>query len=192
LAKELAKLQELIANLIRRQAGHNVDNLAIQDTDPAKKLITDDLLAKAERLRDKMPPKPDVGSLGNFQITTEKNTRDVSKTAEEMPKGGADIAATLTKAAGFMERAIVNIKETKLPDAYDPSQVKALTSLEEAKWKTDAILNEINKQMEDANKETIRAAYEKIKAEQELIIPRRPRSMRRRVCRTELSGAKWP
>jgi len=169
LAKELAKLQELIANLIRRQAGHNVDNLAIQDTDPAKKLITDDLLAKAERLRDKMPPKPDVGSLGNFQITTEKNTRDVSKTAEEMPKGGADIAATLTKAAGFMERAIVNIKETKLPEAFDPSQVKALTSLEEAKWKTDAILNEINKQMEDANKETIRAAYEKIKAEQELI-----------------------
>ena len=47
---------------------------------------------------------------------------------------------------------------------YDPSQVKALTSLEEAKWKTDAILNEINKQMEDANKETIRAAYEKIKS----------------------------
>ena len=169
LAKELAKLQELIANLIRRQAGHNVDNLAIQGNEPALKLITDELLAKAERLRDKMPPKPDVGSLGNFQITTEKNTRDVSKTAEEMPKGGADIAATLTKAAGFMERAIVNIKETKLPEAYDPSQVKALTSLEEAKWKTDAILNEINKQMEDANKETIRAAYEKIKAEQELI-----------------------
>src|SRR4051812_45731401 len=168
LAKELAKLQELIANLIRRQAGHNVDNLAIQGNEPATKLITDDLLAKAERVRDKMP-KSDVGSLGNFQITTEKNTRDVSKTAEEMPKGGADIAATLTKAAGFMERAIVNIKETKLPEAYDPSQVKALTSLEEAKWKTDAILNEINKQMEDANKETIRAAYEKIKAEQELI-----------------------
>src|SRR6266850_333948 len=169
LAKELAKLQELIANLIRRQAGHNVDNLAIQGNEPAVKLITDELLAKAERLRDKMPAKPDVGSLGNFQITTEKNTRDVSKTAEEMPKGGADIAATLTKAAGFMERAIVNIKETKLPEAYDPSQVKALTSLEEAKWKTDAILNEINKQMEDANKETIRAAYEKIKAEQEII-----------------------
>jgi hypothetical protein len=169
LAKELTKLQELIANLIRRQAGHNVDNLAIQGTEPATKLITDDLLAKAERLRDKMPPKPDVGSLGNFQITTEKNTRDVSKSAEELPKGGADIAATLTKAAGFMERAIVNIKETKLPEAFDPSQVKALTSLEEAKWKTDAILAEINKQMEDANKETIRAAYEKIKAEQELI-----------------------
>jgi hypothetical protein len=169
LAKELAKLQELIANLIRRQAGHNVDNLSIQGLEPALKLITDELLAKAERIRDKMPPKPDVGSLGNFQITTEKNTRDVSKTAEEMPKGGADIAATLSKAAGFMERAIVNIKETKLPDAYDPSQVKALTSLEEAKWKTDAILNEVNKQMEDANKETIRAAYEKIKAEQELI-----------------------
>jgi hypothetical protein len=169
LAKELAKLQELIANLIRRQAGHNIDNLAIQGNEPAVKLITDDLLAKAERVRDKMPPKPDAGSLGNFQITTEKNTRDVSKTAEEMPKSGAEIAATLTKAAGFMERAIVNIKETKLPEAYDPSQVKALTSLEEAKWKADAVLNEINKQMEDANKETIRAAYEKIKAEQELI-----------------------
>ena len=88
LAKELAKLQDLIANLIRRQAGHNIDNLAIQGNEPATKLITDELLAKAERVRDKMPPKPDAGSLGNFQITTEKNTRDVSKSAEELPKGG--------------------------------------------------------------------------------------------------------
>ena len=43
-----------------------------------------------------------------------------------------------------MERAIVNITEIKLPEAFDPSQVKALTSLEEAKWKTDAMLAEIN------------------------------------------------
>src|SRR5207249_11744399 len=60
LAKELAKLQELIANLIRRQAGHNVDNLAIQNTPATLKLITDELVDKADRIRDKMPPKPDA------------------------------------------------------------------------------------------------------------------------------------
>jgi hypothetical protein len=169
LAKDLAKLQELIANLIRRQAGHNIDNLFIQGTAATLKQISDDLLAKAERLRDKMPLKPEVPALGNFQITTEKNTRDVSKTAEDLPKGGADIAATLTKAAGLMERAIVSLKETKLPEAYDPSQVKALAALEDAKAKTDAALAEIQKQMEEADKESIRQAYVKIKTEQEKI-----------------------
>ena len=169
LAKELAKLQELIANLIRRQAGHNIDNLRIQDVAGALKQITDELVGKAERARDKMPPKPEPPQLANSQAQTERNGRDVSKTAEEMKKGGTEIAAALTKAAGFMERAIVSIKEANLPEAYDPSQVKALGSLEEAKQKTDEAAAEVQKQMEEANRETIRQAYEKIKAEQEKI-----------------------
>src|SRR5688572_13452408 len=168
LAKELAKLQELIANLVRRQAGHNIDNLLNQGGDKVQ-LVTDELAAKAERVKDNMPPKPEVPQLSNFQGQTERNTRDVSKTAEEMQKGGSEIAGMLIKAAGLMERAVVSLKETKLPEAYDPSQVRALATLDEAKQKTDEMLAEIQKQMEEANKDTIRQAYEKIKAEQEEI-----------------------
>lgn len=169
LNKELAKLQELIDNLIRRQAGHNIDNLRLQDKPDQLKLITDELLTKAQRVRDKMPAKPEMRQLDNSQALTERNTRDVSKTAEEVPKTGAEIAAILTKAAGFMERAIVSIKEAQLPAAYDPQQIKALASLEEAKKKTDDAAAEVQQQMEDADKEVIRQAYEKIKAEQEQV-----------------------
>jgi hypothetical protein len=168
LAKELAKLQELIANLVRRQAGHNIDNLLNQGGEKVQ-LVTDELAAKAERAKENMPPKPEVPQLSNFQGQTERNTRDVSKTAEEMQKGGSEIAGMLIKAAGLMERAVVSLKETRLPEAYDPSQVRALATLEDAKTKTDEMLAEIQKQMDDANKDTVRQAYEKIKAEQEEI-----------------------
>jgi hypothetical protein len=169
LNKELAKLQELIDNLIRRQAGHNIDNLRIQDVPEQLKLITDELLTKAQRVKDKMPAKPEIRQLDNSQALTERNTRDVSKTAEDVPKTGAEIAAILTKSAGFMERAVVSIKDVQLPAAYDPQQIKALASLDEAKGKTDEAAAEVQKQMEDADKEAIRQAYEKIKAEQEQI-----------------------
>ncbi|MCY2954536.1 MAG: hypothetical protein NTU53_21610 [Planctomycetota bacterium] len=169
LSKELAKLQELIANLVRRQAGHNIDNLRIQNLPDALKLITDELVAKAERATDKMPAKPEPPQLGNSQAQTERNTRDVSKTAEETRKGGAEIATALTKAAGFMERAIVSIREPNLPAAYDPSQVRALAALDEARQKTDEAAAEVAKQQEEADKETLRQAYEKIKADQEKI-----------------------
>lgn len=169
LAKELAKLQDSIATLIRRQAGHNIDNLRIQDKEPALKLITEDLLAKAERVAKQQPAKPDVPGLTNSQITTEKNSRDISKSAEEVQKSGAEIAALLTKAAGLMERAVVTLKEIRLPEAFDPSQVRALATLEEAKTLTDKALQEVQDQQEEANKETVRAAYEKIKAEQVVI-----------------------
>ena len=169
LAKELTKLQDLIATLIRRQAGHNIDNLRIQDKEPALKLITEELLKKAERVADKQPAKPDAPGLTNSQITTERNARDVSKSAEEVQKSGAEIAALLTKAAGLMERAVVTLKEVRLPEAFDPSQVRALATLEDAKTLTDKALQEVQDQQEEANKETVRAAYEKIKAEQVVI-----------------------
>lgn len=169
LSRELAKLQELINNLVRRQSGHNIDNLRIQDKPQALQQITDDLLARAERIRDSQPPKPDIPQLGNSQIQTERNTRDVSKTAADLPKGGAEIAALLVRAAGHMERAIVAIKAPNLPEAYDPSQVKALAALEDARQKTEQAAQDVQKQIEDADKENIRQAYEAIKAEQEKI-----------------------
>lgn len=166
LARELAKLQDLVVELIRRQAGHNIDNLRIQGTPVAKKLITDDLLAKAERLADQQGAVPTADQLKNFQATTERKTRDYSKNAEDVAKGGAEIAAMLVKAAGFMEHAAVVIKENRLPEAFDPSQVKALASLEDALKKINDALKQTQENLDQANRETIRQAYEKIRDEQ--------------------------
>ena len=169
LRKELAKLQELVAALVIRQAGHNIDNLRIQGGEAQIKQISDELLAKAQRLRDSQPAVPRNDQIMLSQAQTETNTRDVAKTAEAAPKAGAEIAASLTKAASEMERATVNLKNTKLPDAYDPWQVKALASLEDAKRRVDEAAQEVQDQIDEADKETIRQAYEKIKADQERI-----------------------
>jgi hypothetical protein len=68
-----------------------------------------------------------------------------------------------------MERAIVAIRAPNLPEAYDPSQVKALAALEDARQKTEQAAQDVQKQIDDADKENIRQAYEAIKAEQEKI-----------------------
>ena len=169
LARELAKLEELLANLIRRQAGHNVDNLMAQGSDAAIKLISDELLAKAQRLRDRPVPVPDEEQLTRSQILTENNTRDVARTAEEVPRVGAQIAAVLSRAAGFMERAIGMLKDEDLPQAYDPWQVRALASLEEAMQRAEDAVRDAEEQMQEASRDTIRQAYEKIRREQDQI-----------------------
>lgn len=166
LAKDLAKLQQLIAELIRRQAGHNVDNLLIQENPATIWQITDELLAKAERVRDKMPPKPTGAQLKDVQANTERRTRDYSKTAEELKTGGAEIAALMNKAAGFMERAVSIIRDGSLGEAYDPNQVKALATLEDAKAKTDKALQDIKDKQDEQTKEAIRQRYEKIREDQ--------------------------
>lgn len=169
LARELAKLQELIVGLIRRQAGHNIDNLRIQGGEDKLKQITDELLRKAERIADRQPPAPRPDQLLHSQAQTEGNTRDVARSAEGLRRGGAEIAAALTRAAGHMERAAVGLRDAKLPEAYDPHQVKSLASLEEALAKADEAAKDVNDQLDQANRETIRQAYEKIRAEQEKI-----------------------
>ncbi len=165
LSKELAKLQELVNNLVRRQAGHNIDNLRIQGGDKLKQ-ITDELVLKSERDRKKMPPAPEPEKLTGSQGQTESNTRDVSKTAEVLQRGGAEIAAILTRAAGSMERATISLKEEQLPPAYDPHQVKALEALDEAKKKTDQAAADLQDQLDQANRETLRQAFERIRGDQ--------------------------
>ena len=95
------------------------------------------------------------------QELTERNTRDISKSAENLPNG-ADIATQLVKAAGKMERAAVYLRDKKLPDAYEPPQVDALAALEEAKKVVDQMKDEVDKKTEDAEKEAIRRMTEAI------------------------------
>src|SRR5262249_10947683 len=99
LSKQLAELQKQVATLIRRQAGHNLDTLALSDrlAKIESKLRTE-LFAKAER-DEKNPPPADQNLLNQGQELTERNTRDIAKSAEALPNGAATVSQ-LVRAAG--------------------------------------------------------------------------------------------
>jgi hypothetical protein len=170
LSKKLAELQQQIANLIRRQAGHNLDNLGLQGK-PSDKLeakLGEELLALAERVKNALPAQPQLGALTTSQEQTERNTRDIAQVAEQMPNG-AEPSSNLTRAATKMERAIVGLRAKDLPGAYEPPQVEALAALVEAKRIVDEQKAAVDQKKEEQQKEAVRAAYAKIKIEQEKV-----------------------
>ncbi|MCC7349050.1 MAG: hypothetical protein IT446_00640 [Phycisphaerales bacterium] len=169
LSRKLAEIQEQIAHLIRRQASHNLDDLALQGPDRIKQVgskLIDELADKAGRDKAQLPPAPALPQLTTAQEQTARNTRDIAKTLEDSPNG-AEPAAHLTRAAGKMERAIVSLRENNPAVAYDPSMVEALASLEEARRIVDEQKAAADQKLEQQQKEAVRQAYEKIKQEQE-------------------------
>jgi hypothetical protein len=167
LQKQLAELEQLLADLIKRQAGHNIDNLTV---DNPKKLADmtkdarDELMQLAARDEKNQPAPPAQNELSPAQETTERNTRDVAKKAEELPNPAP--ATKITSAAGQMERAIVHLRAGKLPDAYEPPQVESLKALEEALEMVRKDLAEADKKLEDKDKETLRQQYVKLLEDQ--------------------------
>jgi hypothetical protein len=169
LQKKLEELQNQIANLVRRQAGHNLDNVTIQGPEKLKAMdvaIVGALIEKAERDANHLPPAPEITQLSSAQEQTERNTRDIGKTADATPNG-AEPGSHLTRAADRMERAIVNLRDKKLADAYDPSQVDALSELEQARKIVDQQKAKVDEQIENQDKEAVRQRYVKIKEDQE-------------------------
>jgi hypothetical protein len=171
LNKKLAELQEQIGNLIRRQAGHNLDNLALQGGDRLAKLdakTRDDLIAKSAREKDKPSNSPALPAQTTSQEQTQRNAADIAHVAEDMPQG-AEAASDLTRAASKMERAIVSLRGKDLPGAYEPPQVEALAALVEAREVVDKQKEEAEKKIDEQNKETIRQAYVKIREDQDAL-----------------------
>jgi len=173
LSKQLEEMQQQIANLIRRQAGHNLDNVTVQGADVLAKLdpaVAADLNQLSERSVDGVgqqaasPPDPD--RLAPSQEQTERNTRDISKSAQSLPNG-AEPAAQLLRAADHMERAAVSLTESKWADAYNPPQVEALASLQAAKKTVDEQKAKVDQQIAAAQKEAVRQKYVEIKQDQE-------------------------
>lgn len=191
LREQLAKMQEQIANLIRRQAGHNLDNLlvrnAVASTDPK---ITEELMTLSLRKPDSLK-LPQPRQLSTAQELTERNTRDLSRSAEA-ESSTAGIAAELVKAAGKMERAIVFLRDSKLDQAYDPSQVEALNILLQAKQQVDQQKREADAKAQQQKKEAIRARYVQIKEEQEKINSETVRLEKRRDPGGKLPRTEWP
>jgi hypothetical protein len=168
LSKQLEELQQQITNLIRRQAGHNLDNVNVQGPDALAKLgvaAAADLYQLAERT-PQGGPAVDPDRLAPSQEQTERNTRDISKSAEAMPNG-AEPAAQLLRAAGHMERATVSLSESKWVDAYSPPQVEALASLQAAQKTVDEQKQKVDDQIASGQKEAVRQKYVQIREDQE-------------------------
>ena len=64
-----------------------------QGGDVLKKMdakVVADLLDKSERSADSLPPTPEIGAQTRLQEQTERNSRNVSKTAENLPDSRGD------------------------------------------------------------------------------------------------------
>lgn len=171
LQRQLADLQKQVQALVRRQAGHNLDNLAIQGAERLAKLTVeererlDELAERAPRPDGQAPPVPEHGQLTAGQQQTERNARDIARAAEKLRNGG-DIVARISRAAGRMERAIFSLRERKLEEAYEPPQVEALAELLQAQQLVDQMKQDIEEQMEREQREAIRQRFIKIRDDQ--------------------------
>jgi hypothetical protein len=168
LAQKLADVQQQVAALVREQASHNLDNLNLQGRDALAGMDAAEraaLFTSAE-LDPAVPlPATEIGTLSSLQEQTEHNAREVIKAIADLPKM-EETADHLTDAAGNMERAIINLHDGKLADAYNPAQVEALASLLLVKKSVDAQKDAVDQQQEDQKKQTVRAAYVAILAQQ--------------------------
>lgn len=171
LQRQLAELQQQVEALVRRQAGHNLDNLAIQGPERLAKLTADErtqleqLAERQPRPDGQAPPVPEHAQLTGGQQQTERNARDIARGAEKIRNGG-DIAARISRAAGRMERAIFSLRDRKLEEAYAPPQVDALAELLQAKQLVDQMKQDVEEQMEQEQREAIRQRFIKIRDDQ--------------------------
>jgi hypothetical protein len=170
LARKLAELQQQVAILIRRQAGHNMDNLSLQGGDVITKLsetVKLQLFTLSER--DPKAPPPAIGDitmLSSAQEQTERNARDIAQASQALPEGG-EAADHITQAADKMDRAIVNLRDNKLAEAYNPAQVDALSALLQAKKLIDDQKKKVDDKQDDQKKEAVRQAFMAIRAHQD-------------------------
>jgi hypothetical protein len=161
---KLAELLQRVDELIARQSTHNLDNLALQD--PSGKKISD--LTEQDRKdlfdwsrRDpKEPIKADILVLTPSQELTLVGCRDVAEKANALPDPGP--ASKLTAAATKMEQAIVFLRKTQLPEAYDPNQLEALKLLVDARKAVEAAKKKIDDQIQQDKEDTIKQAYVKL------------------------------
>jgi hypothetical protein len=171
LARQLDTMQKLIAELTRRQASHNLDNLWTQGgqarVDKVEETDRQELITASGRDAKQLGTSQEPEQLSSSQEQTERNARDIAKQAEALPDPLP--GAKLTAAAGQMERAIVHLRDDELPDAYAPPQVEALRALVEARKAVDEALRKAQQQLQQETEESIKQAYVKLLEKQKKI-----------------------
>ncbi len=193
LREHLAKLQEQVAILVRRQAGHNLDDVLLQGDEKLKSL-EETVLTQLKELSERKPEAikaPEMRQLVSGQELTERNSRDIGKQADAEPQT-AEVGSMLTRAAGKMERAVVSLRAANLPEAYDPSQVEALATLVEAKSLVDQQKRDADNKAAEQQKEAIRARYVKIREQQSKVNTDTIRVEKSRDDKGAIPRTEWP
>ncbi len=162
LQRELAELRDQIERLARLQAGHNADNLSIRGIEAEQVTL---LLEAAGRNADQAV-EATVGRLSAGQEQSERNARDLARTADESADDGGATADLLTRAALEMERAAVAIRRDDLLGAYEPPQVRALETLRQAAEAAAAEQERIQQEIEEQQREAIRQRLISLRDEQ--------------------------
>jgi hypothetical protein len=171
LARKLAEMQQLVNDLVQRQAGHNIDNLLIQGGvkrfEQLEQKDRDELLTSAGREAKDLTVAPKLSELSPHQEQTYDKTVSLAKKAETLPEPASSVK--LTEAAGHMERAVVHLRAAKLPDAYKPPQLEAFVALLDAKKLIDEAAKKAQDDVDDDDKETIKEMYIAMLAKQKEI-----------------------
>ena len=171
LMKQLETAQELVGDLIVQQAGHNLDNLALQGGGAMAEATktTPDLIGQlidiAGRDPQHPPAAPPIESQIALQAQTERNTRSVVAVVQALPEG-ADPAQDLTRAAQRMARAVSYLQDQKLTDAYQPPQVEAFAALLSVKDALDKQTAQAQQSLQNQRKETLRQQFVAIRDQQ--------------------------
>ena len=167
LTRKLAEITQQIEQLLTRQAGHNLDNLLLQDapkvaagatTQPVK-----DLLEKSHRAADSLA-KPEVRQLAASQQQTHLNTVDLARSASSLPNA-EQLGEPLNKAAGRMERAMVLLRQEQVQPAYEP-QAEALSALEDALAQAQEMKRRAQEQSRQQQQEEVRKVLQEIRKQQ--------------------------
>lgn len=171
LSRQLADLSEQLGVLVRRQAGHNLDNLslrpdALRQLDQAQLA---ELLGLAERNDPWVGGAADLAALSAGQELTERNTRALAVSASRI-EGSAEAAGLLSRAASRMERAAVLLRGNDLNGAFEPPQVEALAVLRQTSELVERMQRQARQSLEQRQRETLRAVYEAVRAEQESLL----------------------
>lgn len=172
LSRQLAELAEQVGILVRRQAGHNLDNLLLRPE--AMRRLPEAERAELQQLSERAGAGADEraaadrASLSAGQELTERNTRSLANAASRV-ENGAEVASLLSRAAGRMERAAVLLRGDDLAGAYEPPQVEALRVLRQAGQLLEQMQRQAREAMEQRQRETLRAAYEAARVEQDAV-----------------------
>ena len=166
LLKKLAGLEQQIQILVHRQAGHNLDNVLLQNPKAADGQASElfkTLFTKSQRKES--GPLANLTGLTASQQQTHRNASDLSVDLDKV-KGADQAALHLNKAAGRMERSIVLLKASNLKEALLPPQMDALAELELTLQQVAELKRKAQDQAKQKKQDELRQAYELVKAQE--------------------------
>ena len=162
LVRKLASMQEALKNLVRRQAGHNLDNLTLQKLPAASEAdLLKSLAEKAARPAD-ATASATVQQVEQSQQQTYRNATDLAEQLDKL-KGGSEVAGHVNRAAGRMERAIPLLRGGRLKDALVPPQTEALAALEVAATRLDEMVKKAQEEKKNQKQDELRKQYEEVR-----------------------------